>query len=60
MFKMFENLTKAAISVAVTPITIAADALMLPIDASDDKVGNRTIDTLKNAQECLKEATKPK
>ena len=60
MFGLIENLAKAAVSVAVTPITAAADLVMLPKDAVDrGDVFHRTTDSLKNAGECLKEATKP-
>lgn len=36
MFGMLESLTKAAVSVAVAPVTAAVDAVMIPIDASED------------------------
>lgn len=60
MFKMLENLTKAAVSVAVTPVTLAADVLAIPLDADGNKQPfNRTGAMLNNASECTKEALKP-
>lgn len=60
MFKMLENLTKAAVSVAVTPVTLVADVVALPFDAADgDKPAfSRTGKMLTNAGNCTKEAVK--
>lgn len=61
MFKMLSNLAKATVSVAVTPITVVADTVMLIPDACDgDKPAfSRTGAMLSNAGECLEEAVKP-
>lgn len=61
MFKMLENLTKAAVSVAVTPVTLVADVAALPFDAADgDKPAfSRTGKMLVNAGKCTNEALKP-
>jgi hypothetical protein len=36
MFGMLENLTKAAVAIAVSPIALAADIAILPATAFDD------------------------
>ena len=60
MFMMLGNLTKAAVSVAVTPVTAAADLAMAIPDAEKGKeFMNRTKGTLENAGDCLEEAVKP-
>jgi len=57
---MVSNLTKALVSVAVTPITATVDLLALPIDAnSNEDAFHRTSKALKNAGDCFNEATKP-
>lgn len=60
MFGLLESLAKAAVSVAVTPVTLAVDAVMIPIDASEDgEVFERTKDALNNAAENFSDAVKP-
>ncbi|MBJ8552685.1 hypothetical protein [Acinetobacter bereziniae] len=60
MFGMLESLTKAAVSVAVTPVTAVVDAVMIPVDATEDgEVFQRTINTLNNASKNFNEAVKP-
>lgn len=60
MFGMLTNLTKAVVSVAVTPVTLAADVAMMPFDATENKdMFSRTGDMLSNAKDCLDEAVKP-
>lgn len=60
MFGMLESLTKAAVSVAVTPVTAVVDAVMIPVDATEDgKVFQRTKNTLNNASKNFNEAVKP-
>lgn len=57
---MLESLTKAAVSVAVTPVTAVVDAVMIPVDATEDgEVFQRTINTLNNASKNFNEAVKP-
>ena len=55
---MFKNLLKAAVSVAVAPVAVVADTLMLPADA--EKLGkpaySRTAALLRNAGKCVREA----
>ncbi|WP_288497553.1 hypothetical protein [uncultured Acinetobacter sp.] len=60
MFGMLESLTKAAVSVAVTPVTAVVDAVMIPVDATEDgEVFQRTKNTLSNASKNFNEAVKP-
>lgn len=60
MFGMLESLTKAAVSVAVTPVTAVVDAVMIPVDATEDgEVFQRTKNTLNNASNNFNEAVKP-
>lgn len=60
MFGMLSNLAKAAVSVAVTPVTAAVDAVMLPVDATEgEDVFKRTGAMLKNAGDCVQQAVKP-
>ncbi len=60
MFGMLESLTKAAVSVTVAPVTVVVDAVMIPIDASEDgEVFQRTKSTLNNAAENFSDAVKP-
>lgn len=60
MFGMLESLTKAAVSVAVTPVTAVIDAVMIPVDATEDgEVFQRTKNTLNNASKNFNEAVKP-
>lgn len=60
MFGMLESLTKAAVSVAVTPIAAAVDVVMIPVDASEDgEVFQRTQSALNNAAENFGDAVKP-
>ena len=56
------NLTKAAVSVALTPVTVVVDTLMIPGDAcdmSDPAPYGRTGRLLSNAAECVKQAVQP-
>ena len=60
MFGMLESLTKAVVSVAVTPVTAVVDAVMIPVDATEDgEVFQRTKNTLNNASKNFNEAVKP-
>ncbi len=61
MFGMLTNLTKAVVSVAVAPVAIVADAVMLIPDSCDGnkEAFSRTGALLKNAGECVEEALKP-
>ena len=60
MFGMLESLTKAAVSVAVTHVTAVVDAVMIPVDATEDgEVFQRTKNTLNNASKNFNEAVKP-
>ena len=60
MFKMFENLTKAAVSVALTPVTLVVDTIMIPADSVGNRDAySRTGALLKNAGKCAQEAVKP-
>ncbi|EXA60612.1 hypothetical protein ACLDYT_02560 [Acinetobacter baumannii] len=60
MFGMLESLTKTAVSVAVAPVTAVVDAVMIPIDASEDgEIFQRTKSTLNNAAENFSDAVKP-
>jgi hypothetical protein len=63
MFGMLKNLTKAAVAVAITPVTLAADVVMAIPDASDvdpnKPVFGRTTKMLKAAGMALDEAVKP-
>lgn len=58
---MLKNLLKAAVSVAVAPVAVIADTLMLPADA--EKLGkpaySRTAALLRNAGKCVRTATRP-
>lgn len=50
MFKMLGNLTKAAVAVAVTPITLAVDVVAIPFDSTNDKdFAHRTTKKLEQA-----------
>lgn len=60
MFGMLEGLTKAAVSIAVTPVAVAVDTVMIPVDASEDgEVFQRTKSTINNAAENFSDAVKP-
>jgi hypothetical protein len=61
MFSLIGNLTKALVSVALTPASVIADVLTLPASAEDPKRGpfDRTEYLLNNAGECVKKAIKP-
>jgi hypothetical protein len=60
MLKMIGNLTKAAIAVAVTPVTIVADVVMMPHDAfEDEKFANRTAKKIKQAGAAFDAALTP-
>ncbi len=61
MFKMLSNLAKAAISVAVTPVTAAVDILTIPDSACDPHTGvfDRTAKKFQQAADAIDEAVKP-
>ncbi|NHC02325.1 hypothetical protein G9F31_00810 [Acinetobacter sp. 187] len=60
MFGMLESLTKSVVSVAVTPVTAVVDAVMIPVDATEDgEVFQRTKSALNNAAENFNDAVKP-
>lgn len=60
MFSMLSNLTKAAVSVVVTPASVVADVLTLPASAYANRPPfERTEALLKNAGRCVSEAVKP-
>lgn len=60
MFRMLSNLTKAAVSVVVTPAAVVADVLTLPASAYANRPPfERTEALLKNAGQCVSEAVKP-
>lgn len=60
MFGMLESFTKAAISVAVTPVTAAVDVVMMPIDAVNEKpLCGRTQSALNSTAKNFNDAVKP-
>ena len=61
MFRSLTNLTKAVVSLAASPIAIAADLLTLPASSMDPYRGpfDKTAGVLRNAGDCFREATKP-
>lgn len=60
MFGMLSNLTKAAVSIAVAPVAVAVDVIMLHADAEGNKDAfSRTSDLLSNAGDCVDKAIKP-
>ena len=60
MFDMLKNLTKATVAVAVTPVTLAADFMMMPVDASEgEDFAHRTAKKLRQAGNALDAALKP-
>ncbi len=61
MFKMLSNLAKAAVSVAVTPVTAAVDILTIPDSACDPHKGvfDRTAKKFQQAADAIDEAVKP-
>lgn len=59
MFGMLESLTKAAVSIAVTPVTTIVDTVMIPVDASEDgEVFQRTKNALNNTAKNFEDAVK--
>jgi len=58
MFGMLEKLTKAAVSVALTPVAVVVDTVMIPFDASSSNPDaySRTANLLKNAGENVSKA----
>lgn len=61
MIKSLSNLTKAAVSVMLTPITLAVDVCTLPESAYNDRHPfSRTGQMLTNAGKCAKRALEPK
>lgn len=60
MFGILENLTKAAVSVAVSPLAAVVDTVRLPHDAlEDDGPYQNTRKALNNAVENIQKAMKP-
>lgn len=61
MFGMLEDLTKAVVSTAATPVTAVIDTVMVPVDATvDGKVYQRTQKALDTAGRNFNNAVKPK
>ncbi|WP_407410745.1 hypothetical protein [Acinetobacter sp.] len=61
MFDILENLTKATVAVAVAPVAVAADVVMIPTDATNGgEVFNRTKFVVCGAAKNLNQAIKPK
>ena len=62
MFGMLENLTKAAVAVALTPVALAVDIVTLPSSACDIHKGpfDKTGDLLKAAGENIYKAVESK
>lgn len=59
MFGMLEKLTKAAVAIAVTPVAVAVDVVMIPFDAENkSEVFSRTGDLLKSAGDNVSDAVK--
>jgi hypothetical protein len=56
--KMFKNLTKAVLNVAVTPIAVAADIVTLG-GAMTERDKPYTMERLEDAKKCLDKAIKP-
>ena len=61
MFGLIENLTKATVSVVLTPVAIVADIVTLPASAErgDDHPFGMTEELLTNAGKCVKQAINP-
>lgn len=60
MLRLFTNVAKAAVAVAVTPATVVADVLTLPASAYYDKRPfGKTVLMMKRAAECMDAATRP-
>lgn len=60
MFSLLSNLTKAAVSVALSPVALAVDIVTLPASAEDPKRGafDRTAKLLDAAGSAIVKATK--
>jgi hypothetical protein len=60
MFSMLTNLTKAAVSVALTPVAVVVDVITLPVSAEHPTKGafDNTSALLKNAGKQVSEAVK--
>ena len=57
MFGMLEKLTKAAVAVAVTPVALAVDTVMIPFDAENrGDVYSRTTNLLESAGKNISKA----
>jgi hypothetical protein len=58
MINLITGIAKAAIAVAVTPVTLAADILMLPADSEDinKPAFSRTGNMLKSAMENIEKS----
>jgi len=61
MFGMLESLTKAAVSVAVTPVTAVLGVVAMPLDAvNENPLCGRTQKAASNAFKNLEDATWPR
>lgn len=61
MFGILGNLTKAAVAVALTPVAVVVDTLMLPSDAeSSNSAFNRTGKLLSEAGKNIEKAVDSK
>ncbi len=61
MFGMLEDLTKAVVATAATPVTAVIDTVMVPVDATvDGKVYQRTQKAFDTAGKNFNNAVKPK
>lgn len=59
MFGLLEKLTKAAVAVAVAPVAVVVDTVMLPVDAENrHDAYSRTAGLLKSAGENITDAVK--
>lgn len=61
MLNMLGNLTKAAISTALTPVAAAVDVVMIIPDSCDGDrpMFSRTAALMENAGECVEQEVKP-
>ncbi len=62
MMNFFANITKAAVAVAVTPVSLALDLVTAPlllVDPDGSGVFDRTAETIGQASDAMNEALKP-
>lgn len=60
MFGIFENMTKAALNIATTPVALVVDIVKLPVTAVvDDNPFKNTTKRLSDANTCLNRALDP-